>query len=355
MTIVIAGAGVIGASIAYHLAARGAGRVVVVEREAEPGCGSTSKATGGFRCQFGTDVNIQLSLLSRQKLLRFADEIGCDPGYQQAGYLFLARTEDELRELQTANDVQRRNGLSEARIITAKEARALNPPIEDQQIRGGAFCPTDGFIRPMSILRGYIDAARRLGVEFRYGVDANVARGLSPRTLVNAGGAWANEICNVPVTPLRRRVACTVPTNALPDDMPMTIWPGDGFHLRVRDGRVMLLWPDNPPDDAVWMSEVTRRAHERVPVLRGVDIDPAHCWSGLYEMSPDRHAILGPHPTMPDVFLANGSSGHGVMHAPAIGQILAEMITGEKTSIDVHALRPSRFAENDPVAGPELL
>jgi len=135
----------------------------------------------------------------------------------------------------------------------------------------------------------------------------------------------------------------------------MTIWAGDGFHLRVRDGRVLLLWPDNPPDDAVWLETVTRMAHERVPALRDVAIDPEHCWSGLYEMSPDRHAIVGRDPENPRVILATGSSGHGVMHAPAIGQLVSELILDRRTSIDIHALRPERFAENDPVVGPDLL
>ena len=136
----------------------------------------------------------------------------------------------------------------------------------------------------------------------------------------------------------------------------MTIWAGDGFHARVRDGRVMLLLPDDPPDDERWLPELLQRAHARLPCLRNIAIDPQHSWSGLYEMSPDRHAIIGWHPVVPDLFLANGSSGHGVMHAPAIGQIAAEMILdGKAASVDVHVLRPTRFAEGEPVSGPALL
>ena len=167
---------------------------------------------------------------------------------------------------------------------------------------------------------------------------------------------------DLPVIPLRRQVACTGPTDALPDSMPMTIYAGDGLHLRVRDGRVLLLWP-NPgiagrpfdyPVDPSWVRDVTAMAHARVPVLRNVPIDEAACWAGLYEMSPDRHAILGPAPECPNLYLANGSSGHGVMHSPALGQLLAEIMTeGRATSLDVHSLRPGRFAEGDlnPVSG----
>jgi sarcosine oxidase subunit beta len=137
--------------------------------------------------------------------------------------------------------------------------------------------------------------------------------------------------------------------------MPMTIWAGDGFHTRVREGRVLLLRPDDFADDETWLNTVTMLGRERLPILRTVPIDPAHCWSGLYEMSPDRHAIVGRDSENEKLFLATGSSGHGVMHAPAIGQLLAELILDGKTSVDIHELRPSRFAEGEPIMGPELL
>lgn len=351
--VVVIGAGVIGCSVAWHLAERGVRNVRVVDRAPDSTEGSTARATGGFRSQFGTEVNVRLSMLSRRKLLRFRDETGTDPGYMPHGYLFLARTQHELDELTAAQRVQHACGLTEAKTVDAREVRRINPAIEDGSLIGGTFCPTDGFISPMQVLRGYADAARRLGVRFEYGT--TISQLDSGMTYVNAAGAWASEICDVPVSPLRRRVACTVPTDVLPAGMPMTIWAGDAFHIRVRDGRVMLVWPDNPPNDDAWLDRVTGFAHERVPVLRNVPVDPAKCWQGLYEMSPDRHAIIGRHPRHENVFLANGSSGHGVMHSPAIGQLVAEMIVDGKTSIDVHALRPSRFAEGDPVRGPELL
>jgi sarcosine oxidase subunit beta len=178
-------------------------------------------------------------------------------------------------------------------------------------------------------------------------------------TVVNALGAWAAELMRgtgyaLPVTPLRRRVAPTVPTDVLPATVPMTIFASDGFHFRVRDGRVLLLWPTpgvpgRPFDDSVddqWVDAVVARAHARVPVLRTVPVDRANCWGGLYEVSPDKHAILGPTPGVPNLFLINGSSGHGVMHAPALGQLLSEMICdGRASALDATPLRPERFAE----------
>ena len=382
--VVIVGGGVIGASVAYHLAARGCRRVIVLERGARPGEGSTGRATGGFRAQFATPVNVRLSLLSREKLLAFRDETGVDPGFRQCGYLFIAANEAELDALAAAQTVQHDCGLEEAWGLSAEDVKRLNPAVEGAGVVGGVFCPTDGFIRPLEILRGYAQAATRLGARFEYGISVEGlhvdGRGrvdevmttdgvVEAGCVVNAAGAWAGVVAQlagvrVPVVPLRRQVAITEPCELLPEEMPMTIFVADGFHLRVRERRVMLLWPDEPrvrdPFDTsvedAWLSEVVRRAHERVPCLRRALIDRERCWAGLYEMSPDKHALLGRAPGLENFYLANGSSGHGVMHAPALGQLLAEFILdGAATTLDVRALRPSRFDEGEPNAAPEFL
>lgn len=382
--VVIVGGGVIGASVAYHLAARGCRDVLVVERGARPGEGSTGKATGGFRAQFSTSVNIRLSLLSRGKLLRFREETNVDPGFEQRGYLFLARRAAELEALHAAQVLQHAMGLAEARRVGHAEVGSLNPTVDASAHAGGVFCPTDGFIRPLQILRGYIEAAQRLGVRFEYGTSVEGlrlnARGgiealqtnkgdISVGLVVNAAGAWAGALARMagvelPVTPLRRQVAVTRPCKLLPPEMPMTIFVEDGFHLRVREESVLLLWPDEARvtdafDTRVedeWLEEVVRRAHERVPCLKAAEIDRERCWAGLYEMSPDRHAILGAVPGVENFYLANGSSGHGVMHAPALGQLLSEIILdGAAATMDVRALRPERFAEGEPNVAPEFL
>lgn len=382
--VVIVGGGVVGASVAYHLASRGCRDVVVLERGESAGEGSTGRATGGFRAQFGTRVNVGLSLLSREKLLRFKDETGVDPGFKQCGYVFVARGEDELDALVSAQAVQHECGLTEARPVSVEEVARLNPAVNCEGVTGGVYCPTDGFIRPLEILRGYTEAASRLGVRFERGVGVEgfrrsvsgrvesvlTSRGeCSAASFVNAAGAWAGEVgrmagVEVPVTPLRRQVAITGACDLLPEEMPMTIFVGDGFHLRVRDGRVLLLWPDEPrerdPFDAgvqdEWVDEVVRRARERVPCLKSVEVERGACWAGLYEMSPDRHALLGRAEGLENFYLANGSSGHGVMHSPALGQLLSEIILdGEATTLDVRALRPSRFDEGEPNEGPDLL
>lgn len=376
-SVAVIGGGVMGASVAYHLAARGWKDVVVLDRGTAPGEGSTGRATGGFRAQYGTAINVRLSLLAREKLRRFQSDTGVDPGYAPHGYLWIAADERELEELRTARRVQQAAGLHETVELGADDVLALNPSLASDGIAGGVFCPTDGFIRPVRILEGYLAAAQRFGARVSWGTvvtgftlasDGTVtavqtpAGSIAVSAVVNAAGPWAAGVArmagvDLPVTPLRRQAAATVPCDRLPAGMPMTIFAGDGFHLRVRDGRVLLLQPSpgvegRPFDTSVepaWVRGVTELARRRVPVLCDVEVDAGACWAGLYEMSPDKHAILGPAPGRDNFFLVNGSSGHGVMHSPALGLLLAEIMSdGAATSLDVTPLRPTRFAEGDP-------
>jgi sarcosine oxidase subunit beta len=381
--VVIVGGGVIGASVAWHLAARGCTRVLVLDAAPGPGQGSTGKATGGFRVQFGSEPNVRLSLLAREKLLRFEDEVGVDPGYRPCGYLFLTEREETLAALLEAQAMQRSLGVADARRVTVDEALGINPAIAAEGLVGGVYCPTDGFIRPLQMLAGYTDAARRMGVRFEYGAAVRgmrVERGriVAVRTdagevaagaVVNAAGAWAGKVAamagaDIPVCPLRRQVALSEPFAGLPECMPLTIFVEAEFHLRVRDGRVLMLWSDQPNtadpfdttfDDA-WLPQVAARADRWIPSLREARVDRAGCVAGLYEMSPDRHVLLGPAPGVENLLLANGSSGYGVMHSPALGQLVAEMILdGSARSMDVHPLRSSRFAEGQPNPVSEFL
>jgi sarcosine oxidase, subunit beta len=382
--VAVIGGGVIGASVAYHLAARGWRDVVILDRGTGPGEGSTGRATGGYRAQYATPINVRLSLLAREKLCRFEAETGVDPAYSQSGYLWLGADERELAALREAQRIQRAEGLSEAVEVGPDDVARLNPALAMDGIAGGVFCPTDGFIRPLRMLEGYLAAGARLGVRSEWGTaatgfsrraDGAISEVLTTRgpigvaAAVNAAGPWAAAVAEwagvaLPVTPLRRQIATTTPCDLLPADMPMTIWAGDGFHLRVRDGRVLLLWPTpgvpgHPFEasvDPAWVDAVVAMAHARVPVLREATIDRAACWAGLYEMSPDKHAILGAADECPNLFLINGSSGHGVMHAPALGQLLAEIIChGQAETLDVTALEPGRFAAGRLNAVSELL
>lgn len=380
-TLVIGG-GVIGASVAWHLQQRGARDVLIVDASSGPGEGSTGRATGGYRAQFANTINVQLSLLSRAKLHRFADDTGTDAGFRSVGYLFLLDESAALDAFRDARAIQHAAGLTEATELTLSEAQRINPLVEMDGVIGAAWCPTDATIRPMQILNGYLNAARRGGVRVQWnaavqGMTRNAdgrithvtvdGERIAVETVVNAAGAWAAPIAamagfDLPVRPARRQIACTEPLTTLDDGFPMTIWARDAFHLRVRDGRALLNWPvdtprddpfaldvDQPLVDAVWAV-----AQQRVPSLRASALDPAAHWVGLYEMSPDKTVILGRAPGCANMLLVNGSSGHGVMHSPILGQLVAELICdGAAQSLDVRPLRPERFAEGDalPLSG----
>ena len=378
-SVLIVGAGVVGASVAWHLTTRGVRDVLLLDAGDAPGAGSTARATGGFRSQFATAPNVRLSLLAREKLRRFADDTGGDAGYRTTGYLFLAHDASALAAFREARAVQHACGVTEAVELTPDEAAARNPHVLLDGAVGAAWCPTDGTIRPLGILRGYLDDALRRGARVRWrspvrdltrGADGRITRvqvdgeSWTPDVVVNAAGPWAGELArlagvSLPVRPVRRQIAVTQPVPAPMDDgFPMTIWTRDAFHLRVRDGRALLNWPvDTPSTDGdpwdltlhrPWLDAVRAFTDARVPALRDVPLDDASHWVGLYEMSPDKTLILGVDAACPNLVLANGSSGHGVMHAPAVGQLVAELIVdGHASAVDVHPFRPSRFAEGD--------
>ena len=373
----------IGASIAYHLAVAGVRDVVILERSHSWGQGSTGRATGGYRAQFTTPVNIQLSLMAREKLLSFVEETGVDAGYSPVGYLWLASTKSQLDALRAAQRIQKSEGLHEATELSVADIVSVNPALSTEGLAGAAFCPTDGYIRPLEILRGYLESAERLGVRFlpgsecvglRRDSEGRIKRVVTPggeievEAVVNAAGPWAAPLADMagvslPVVPVKRQAALTEPTDVLPASMPMTIFLGNGFHARVRDGRALLCWPDpvesgEPAElraDDDWIDAVTQMTYDHLPVLRDVKIDRELCYAGLYEVSPDEHAIVGLAPQCPNMYFANGSSGHGVMHSPALGEIVADMIVGRTPRIDVSALRPSRFDEGAAIQSVELI
>ena len=378
--VAIVGAGVLGASIAWHLTALGIRDIVLFDR-GEPGQGSTARATGGFRAQFGTALEVRLALLAREKLRRFREEVGVDAGYEPHGYLWLARTAAELETLRQANGMQRECGLAEARILDSAEIARVNPAVRGE-FAGGAYCPTDGFIRALRILDGYLSGARKRGARLRTGVAVEgfrLERGkvtalrvageeIPCGTVVIASGAWSAAVAGMagvlaPVSPLRRQVALTEPTSVLPASMPLTIFVEDGFHLRVRDGRVLLLLPTpgNPGEafdtsvEPRWLDDIARIARERVPVLAEATIDRQGSWAGLYEMTPDHLPLLGFSGEVENLFLACGCSGHGVMFSPALGQLGAELLAGRTPSLDVEALRPDRFRKGKAAPGAALL
>ena len=370
--VVIIGGGIVGSSIAYHLTAAGCKDVLVIERESAQGKGSTGKSMGGVRAQFSTPVNIQMSLYSIPFYARFDERLGYPADYRPQGYLFCATNEKHLTYLRTNYQKQIAMGLKDVRLISAAEIRDMFPQLRSDDIVGGSFCATDGFVDPYSAMIGFMTSAADHGARLwkntqvtgiqrdAQGIAAvETSRGpVSTRKVVNAAGAWAKQVAemagvNLPVEPLRRMLVPTEPFDVFPHSAPMIIDMSNGFHFRPEALGFLLAWNDpeevsgyNTDFDPAFIEKILTRAADRVPVFENLAVNPKRAWAGLYEMTPDHHPILGEAPDTPGFFFANGFSGHGVMHAPATGKILSDLIlTGKTDLIDSSLLSLSRFAE----------
>ncbi len=370
--VVIIGGGIVGSSVAYHLTAVGCKDVLVIERETAQGKGSTGKSMGGVRAQFATPVNIQMSLYSIPFYASFDERLGYPAGYRPQGYLFCATGQKHLAYLRTNFEKQISLGLKNVRLITADEIRTMFPQLRSDDIVGGSFCSTDGFVDPYSAMNGFMGWAADHGAKLwkntqvtgirldAHGIAGiETARGfVSTRKVVNAAGAWAAEIArmvdlDLPVEPLRRMLVPTEPFDQFPHTAPMIIDMSTGFHFRPEALGFLLAWndPGETPGyktdfEPTFIEKILTRAADRVPIFENLAVNPKRAWAGLYEMTPDHHPILGQAPGVPGFFLANGFSGHGVMHAPATGKILSDLIlTGKTDLVDASLLGLSRFAE----------
>ncbi|MGH2659884.1 MAG: NAD(P)/FAD-dependent oxidoreductase [Actinomycetota bacterium] len=367
--VVVVGGGVVGASAAYHLAAAGAGRVLLLERAPALGTGSTGACAGGFRHQFSSEVNIRLSLASVPMILSFQETHGFHLDVTQDGYLFLVRREDAWRGFVAAAELQRSMGV-DARLLAPEEAAAIAPGISTEGLVGAAFCPDDGIADPSGLTTGYARAARRAGAEIETGVEvtaletagsrvtgvATPAGGVSAPVVVNAAGPWAGLLaatCGVelPLEPVPRNVVVTGPFPGAPERKTLVIDAETTFYFH-REGPGVLMGMGNPTERPSFDTSVDQSfvAEDLLPTAVRVFPPLEHAaitsmWAGLYEMTPDRHPILGPVAGPQGLYLANGFSGHGFQHAPIVGKLLAEMIVdGGARSVDVSALSLERFA-----------
>lgn len=366
---VIIGGGIIGASIAYHLAKKGLSDVVLLERELFFGAESTAKCAGGIRAQFTTPVNIQLSLLSIEHFKRFSEEMDLPVDFRQVGYMFMSTTPANWELARKNAELQRRYGVP-VEALTPDRIKEMVPALETSDLVGAHFCPIDGLGDPHGFLQGYLKAARKLGVRVLNqrpvtGFVTDHGRITAVRTpqgdiatdlVINAAGAWAGQVgqllgLDVPIVPIRRQIATTDAMPWIDPNWPMMVDNGSGVYMHP-EGAGLLMGMANkaePPGfntnlDEDFTTEIVLAAVARLPRLEEGSI--ATAWAGLYEVTPDHHPIIGRHPEVPNCMIAAGFSGHGFMHAPATGQVVAELVVDGKPSIDLSALRIERFSEN---------
>jgi sarcosine oxidase subunit beta len=367
---VIIGGGVVGCSIAYHLARRGMTDVVVLERESV-GSGTTSKAAGGIRVQFPHATEIRFALESIRVFERFRDEFGVDPGYTKIGYLYLLSTETQLRGFEKRIALQRSLG-ADVRVLSPDDARKLVPALRVDDLLAAVWGPQDGMAGPAEVTNAFARRARELGARIVEGVEVAAldraggriegvvtSQGTIATPLaVNAAGPAAARVGRLaglalPVHPRRRHIFFTEPFPEIPGPVPLTTDVTSGFYFRKEMEQVLLSPGDvedigedtNVPMDWGRVEDTVQKAVHRLPLIEQARI--AGGWAGLRPLTPDDHAIIGW--GAPGVFLAVGFGGHGFQHSPATGRYAAEWILDGAPSIDLSLFDPNRFAPGAPL------
>ncbi len=365
---VVIGGGVMGASVAYHLAERGVKEILLLEKEEFFGQGATGRCAGGVRYQFATEVNIRLSLESLPMLERFQEEIGQAIDYRPCGYLFLLTSQEDVTAFERNMALQNSLGVA-TEWLSGDEIRSRLPLMNLEDVLGGTFNAKDGLVDPNSVVMGYIRAAQRLGVRALTGVEVTGLRmdggkiagvqtlsgDIAAPLVVNATGPWAGLIgkmagVDIPITPLRRQMLTTTPIPEIPPDFPFVIDFAQSLYFH-REGEGLLTGMSNPDEtpgfdqsvDPEWELVNMDAAAARLPLLEKAGL--ASHWAGLYEVTPDAHPIFG-RTSVEGFYLVTGFSGHGFMHGPISGKLMAEIILdGDPQTVDVSLLDLARFDE----------
>ncbi|NIK54565.1 NAD(P)/FAD-dependent oxidoreductase [Kribbella shirazensis] len=367
--VVIVGGGVMGTSIAFHLAEAGVERVLLLEKD-QLGSGSTCKAAGGVRANFSDEVNIALGARSLEAFARFGERPGQEIDLQRVGYLFLLETFEQVEHFRESTELQNRlqdtAGLP-TRMLSVDEAVSLAPVVVPDGLVGACFSPTAGHCTPESVVLGYASAARRLGARLVtgcevLGIDAvgnqiSVVRtsggDIRTPTVICAAGAWSAQIgamvgVDLPVVPLRRQIVVTEAIPGLPPRLPMTIDFGSTFYFH-REGPRLLIGLSDPDEEPgfhlgrtdAWIPRLTEAMARRAPSL--LDIGLSGGWAGLYEVTPDHNALIGEDGTVSRFLYATGFSGHGFLQGPAVGEVVRDLYLGREPFVDVRPLTAARF------------
>jgi len=363
--VVVIGGGAIGTSIAFHLAEAGVD-VCLLERDALSS-GSTSRAAGGVRAQFSDPLNVEIGLRGIEAFERFAERPGGEIDFRQVGYLFLLDRPEDVETFERSVAIQNALG-APSRLVTPGEAARLSPLAGLDGVLAGAFCPLDGHASPEAVAQGYAAGARRHGATVLTGVPAtgvdmegDAVRGVATGgatirtdTVICAAGVWSPALARtagieLPVEPVLREVVTTAPVDGLPESIPLTVDCTTGFYFH-REGPGLLLGMadrDQPagfdaPTDPAWLERVTEVAVRRAPAF--LDMGIAHGWKGYYEVTPDHNGLVGEAAGARRFLYATGFSGHGFMQAPAVGEIVRDLVLGRTPFVDIEPLSVERFA-----------
>lgn len=354
-------------------------RVVVVEKDPTYARSSTTLSAANLRTvAFSLKENFLISKRTFQILETFEDDMavaGQKPGiyFRAEGNLFLCSAEG-LASARRIFDMHRSLG-SNAEWLGPEEIKRRWPLYNLQGLAAGTFGPTDGHVDAYGMLMAYKAKARALGVTYlqddvtalalegRRVAGGRLASGaaLQSGVTVNCAGPWAAQVAksagvDIPVVPVRRQIFA-VDTQVKPErPLPLTFHPS-GLYLRSESGGLILCgksldedpvafdfnWERERFMDVIWPELAAFvPAFESLKLIRG--------WAGLYEVNTlDHNAIIGAWPELEGLYLCNGFSGHGLMQGPAVGEHLAERITGRRPTLDLSVFSPERILKNCPM------
>lgn len=364
--IVIVGAGISGCAIAWNLAIRGFQNILVLDKGYLTN-GATGRCGAGVRAQWGTEANCVMAMRSiaffehAKETLAYEGDIE----FKQEGYLILATTPAE--EAQFAKNVELQNRLGiPSRVVSKEEALAIVPHLNPLAFRSATFCPKDGHLNPFKMTDAYFRAAKRLGVAFRFfeevtSIDVQNGRVASVQTdkgrypadvVVDAAGGYSQEIgrmvgIQIPVYSENHEILATEPIEKMQGPMVMS-FSKNIYCQQVPHGS-FLMGRSNPhaehnhdiSSSHQFLDEMAKTVCEILPKVGELRV--VRQWGGSYNMSPDRQPIVCGSDQVGGFYMACGFSGHGFMFAPMTGELLAQLIAGEPTSLDVAGLDIKRF------------
>jgi FAD-dependent oxidoreductase domain-containing protein 1 len=381
--IVIVGGGIVGSATAYFLsmdAAASGRRIVLIERDAGYGTGSTGRSAGGVRAQFSTPENIAMSRFTLSVFRSLKEMFGADAdvGFREQGYLLLAAP--ETKSILAENvDIQQSAGGDIVLLDSGGLAQRF-PWLVTEGVAAGAYGRSgEGWFDPPSLAALFRKAAQQRGVTVLYddvtGIEAGTSveavrlasgRRIVCGALVNAAGAWGGRLAalaglQLPVEP-RKRYVYVIDSREAPDALhggPLTVDPS-GVWFRP-EGRMFLCGrspeeSSEPPaenldhiDHDFFTNEVWPSLAARVPAFESVKV--VNAWAGFYDYNTlDHNAVIGPHPEQANFYFANGFSGHGAQQGAAAGRAISELILhGGFRTLDLTRFGYARIAERRPL------
>lgn len=367
--IAIIGGGIMGTCTAYYLAKQGQKNVVLLEKNLLAQS-STGLCVGGIRQQFSHPANILLSQETLRLFNSFKEKFNVDIGFHQPGYLFLAQKEETWNDFLASAEVQSKYNVP-IEILPPEEIKYRWSYLEVYDLKGGTFCPEDGYVDPYIVAMAFANKARMLGVRIMENIkvtNIQLERGrvkgikttkgpISVPIVVNVAGPWGGVVSRMaglelPVLPYRRQVFMTKAFDGIPKPVPMIIDMDVLFYFRGEKPGILTGMSDqgepssfNTNVDWNFLERVIEAAVHRAPILETAKI--LRGWGGLYTITPDENPIIGAVGEVEGFFCAIGFSGHGFQHGPAVGRIMTELILDGHTHFDLSPFAYDRFGKTE--------